>query len=981
LFLISLMKILSVSLFLWLFSAVAFSQGHFYGSYFGGFGDGGKIFKFNADGSGLKVIKTFNVFGGNGYSLYQSMPILGSDNKLYGVTHYGGLYDKGIIYSIDRTNNQFIKLHDFELDIDGAYDDGPYGKLAEGSDGYIYGYVERPAPVIYKIKKDGSNFTKLTAPFPLFIQRSEQTGMIKASDGNLYGVATVDQSSLNQFVFRLTPAGVFTKIKTLGSYQINGSLIQGSDGKLYGSYSSSNSTMYSMDLNGNSFQTITLPARPISTLIEGPASMLYGVAYYSSGAHKLFKIKTDGTGYTDLYSFTVAQAQTSITTQLAIENNMIFGTLRNDTGDTGNVIYKIGTDGSGYTVLAQLTKATGRMPNGVLVTPDHVLYAANYNQGSTYEESGSIVKVNTDGSGFAVVRDFTKNFSQEIPDGSTPINELTLLPDGKLLGACSVGGTKSDDVFASGLLFTIDQNDVFKVIFEFDNENTGGQPINAPILGPDNFYYGVATFGGVNKRGTIYKVKSDGTGFQKLHDFSIPTLSEPGGGVVFANGRLYGSASYGGTNDEGGLWGIDPDGNNYQVILNFDGTNGQAPFLQTPVFRNDGFLYFQTDGGANNKGLIFKIKPDGSGYTKLFDFDATDYNFPTGVLRILDNGDMITSGLRGGTNDLGAILSVHPNGSFDVLHSFDDVILPESNWNYNQTPFVGPDGKLWGLEPNGGSNGTGIVYKMDPDGSNYTKIQLNITSNSVSFMFPWGGLNYFPDTTPPGKLAQTVTFPEQQARTFGDPDFDVNATASSGLPVVYDASDNISINGKTVTMLRPGRAYVFAWAEENATYKRSEIVEQDFCINPPEPVITVSGNTLISSNETGNQWFLNGTKIKNATDQSYGTSLPGTYTVQTTIENCPSVVSAPYTISIVLGLEEEMNSVVNISPNPAIDEIFITTSTQSTVSLIDIAGRVLGTYVVSEAMDRIDVGSLSKGLYFLRIETNNGLVTKAFSKL
>jgi len=77
--------------------------------------------------------------------------------------------------------------------------------------------------------------------------------------------------------------------------------------------------------------------------------------------------------------------------------------------------------------------------------------------------------------------------------------------------------------------------------------------------------------------------------------------------------------------------------------------------------------------------------------------------------------------------------------------------------------------------------------------------------------------------------------------------------------------------------------------------------------SPSTPTISAGGSTtfcaggnvtLTSSNATGNQWYLNGSAIAGATNQTYNATLPGTYTVTTSNGSCESVASAGVAVVI-----------------------------------------------------------------------------------
>ena len=79
---------------------------------------------------------------------------------------------------------------------------------------------------------------------------------------------------------------------------------------------------------------------------------------------------------------------------------------------------------------------------------------------------------------------------------------------------------------------------------------------------------------------------------------------------------------YGGSNDLGTIFKIKPDGTGYTKLLDFTNANGSYPWGS--LISDGTFLYGMTlSGGTWDFGTIFKIKPDGTGYVKLLDFEGT----------------------------------------------------------------------------------------------------------------------------------------------------------------------------------------------------------------------------------------------------------------------------------------------------------------------------------------------------------------------
>lgn len=107
--------------------------------------------------------------------------------------------------------------------------------------------------------------------------------------------------------------------------------------------------------------------------------------------------------------------------------------------------------------------------------------------------------------------------------------------------------------------------------------------------------------------------------YTKLLDFSGSNGKNPYGSLIYDGTYLYGMTYMGGTNDSGVIFKIKPDGTGDTVLFNFNSNSGAAP--TGDLLLNGSFLYGMTQtGGQNNNGTIFKIKTDGTGFLKLSTF-------------------------------------------------------------------------------------------------------------------------------------------------------------------------------------------------------------------------------------------------------------------------------------------------------------------------------------------------------------------------
>ena len=80
------------------------------------------------------------------------------------------------------------------------------------------------------------------------------------------------------------------------------------------------------------------------------------------------------------------------------------------------------------------------------------------------------------------------------------------------------------------------------------------------------------------------------------------------------------------------------------------------------------------------------------------------------------------------------------------------------------------------------------------------------------------------------KLAQQIDFPPLPGRTYGEPDFTVTATATSGLPVSFLASGACSVSGTTVHITSVGSCTITATQAGDDTYAAADPVTHTFAI-------------------------------------------------------------------------------------------------------------------------------------------------------
>ena len=229
---------------------------------------------------------------------------------------------------------------------------------------------------------------------------------------------------------------------------------------------------------------------------------------------------------------------------------------------------------------------------------------------------------------------------------------------------------------------------------------------------------------------------------------------------------------------------------------------------------------------------------------------------------------------------------------------------------------------------------------------------------------------------------QTITF-EPTDHNIEEGTFDLEATASSGQPVVFQTnSDKISINGSTVTINKAGKVTITASQAGNGDFTPAT-KDVTICINPAKPVVSfitvINGhfNGSIPQDTEGDiQWFLDGVPIPGSTSISPVAEATGVYTVQVTIEGCASPMCDPifYEYS---GFEDEIQG-LSVFPNPVKDAVYIESASTGEVEIITTTGqRIQHSTFIGNIMIAF---AGSPGLYFVKVAVDDRFVVKKFLK-
>ncbi len=632
-----------------------------------------------------------------------------SNGKLYGMTSFGGIHNKGVIFEYSYTTNTYTRLYDFN-GINGGF---PHGSLTEVTPGKLYGMARGNG-----ISSDGVIFEYdyINNTYSKKFDMTTNSGvspfgtLIKASNNKLYGMnygwGAFGKGTIFEFDYL---SGIFTKkVDFDGANGAGGlsALTEASNGKLYGMTlnggPSNEGVIFEFDYVSGAYTKLfdfggNNGVNPFGSLLEASNGKLYGLTYEGGWYNKgvLFEYDYASNTFTkkqDLQLPTGGNPHGSL-----IEVNGLLYGVTSEGGTNGKgVLFEYDVVSNIYTVKANLSGGNGNSPRGSLVEAGNgKLYGLTYAGGAFGK--GVIFEFNIS------TNSYIRKISLNSSDGSMPKGSLMQTTNGKLFGMTSEGGTSNKGA-----------------IFEFDLDSgiytkrlditgcSGDTPYSSLIQAPNGKFYGVTINGGTYDEGIFFEYDSVANICIKLNDFwfsegrnpyGTPTLAANGKiygtsinggatagcGVIYehnyvtgtytkkmnlvggqggchsfsslaeANGKLYGMTNYGGLYSDGVIFEYDYNTNTYQKKKDFDNTNGALPHGSLIKASNNKLYGMATYGGLYGDGVIFEYDYTSNVLIKLVDFDGMNGKFPFGSLMQASNGKLYGMTKEGGAYNQGVV--------------------------------------------------------------------------------------------------------------------------------------------------------------------------------------------------------------------------------------------------------------------------------------------------------------------------------------
>ncbi|TXC76051.1 choice-of-anchor tandem repeat GloVer-containing protein [Luteibaculum oceani] len=352
----------------------------FYGmTYSGGNGNHGVLFKFDPIDGSLHPQHNFdNVQTGS----RPSGTLIEVNGKLYGMTHFGGAFNKGVLFEFDPSDNTISKIFDF----DGAnFGANPFGSLTE-QNGKLYGLTKwggvNDMGVLFEYDPSNNSISK-KVDFEYTTKGRNPYGSLTIANGKLYGM-TYDGGVFGHGVlFEFNPADN-SFIKKIDLEATNkgrnpyGSLTLANEklyGMTYGGGTSNHGVLFEFNPTDNSFtKKIDFDGSNKGQAAHGSLTLANGKLYgmtYGGGASTsgvLFQFNPADNSFTKKIDFDNTNKGRNPYGSLTLANGKLYGMTSSGGISNYGVLFEFNPTDNSFTKKVDFNGSNGRSPFGDLTS-------------------------------------------------------------------------------------------------------------------------------------------------------------------------------------------------------------------------------------------------------------------------------------------------------------------------------------------------------------------------------------------------------------------------------------------------------------------------------------------------------------------------------------------------------------------------------------------------------------------------------------
>jgi uncharacterized repeat protein (TIGR03803 family) len=294
----------------------------------------------------------------------------------------------------------------------------------------------------------------------------------------------------------------------------------------------------------------------------------------------VFALNVDGTGFTNLHNFTGGNGGAEPQARLVLSGKTLYGTTAQGGRSGKGTVFAVNTDGSGFTSLHNFTGGgDGSFPQAGLVLSGNTLYGtASFGGGGL--GAGTMFALNINGLSFTNLHTFDGD------DGAWP--ETGLILSGNTLYGTTFYGGNADGGSNDGTLFKLDLNDTAKVRRDL-NLTVYGKALHLSILG------------------TVITKLHDFTPFARITPYANSDGARPRADLILSGNTLYGTTAQGGSQGRGAVFAVNTDGSSFRNLHSFaGGTDGAHPDGRL-ILSGDSLYGATAEGGSSDRGTVFRL--------------------------------------------------------------------------------------------------------------------------------------------------------------------------------------------------------------------------------------------------------------------------------------------------------------------------------------------------------------------------------------
>jgi uncharacterized repeat protein (TIGR03803 family) len=346
----------------------------------GGTNGDGAIFTIDGNGANYNVEYSFTNPTG---SKPRDGLVLANNGKLYGVTEEGGWGDSCVIFSYEPSTGIYTNIYDLYQYT--QYGWGAQSKMIKATNGMLYGLCPLggayASGVIYQINPLVDSYVDIHNF--IYIDGSNPNGsLIQLSNGKLYGMTRSGGTNSVGVIFSFDlMSAAYTKLYDFTpstGYGPYGDLMQATNSKLYGMTFSGGPSNYgvifSFDITNGTYTVVhnfdlMHGSNPYGNVIQASNGLLYGMTWQggSNGDGVLFSFNITTNVFTDLLDFNGANGAYPFRGLTQSSNGKLYGvTLSGGSGGLG-VAFSYDIAMNTYTKLLDFSGLGGYYPDCDLV--------------------------------------------------------------------------------------------------------------------------------------------------------------------------------------------------------------------------------------------------------------------------------------------------------------------------------------------------------------------------------------------------------------------------------------------------------------------------------------------------------------------------------------------------------------------------------------------------------------------------------------